>query len=533
MSNEQSHQAPKSFIQQLISQGFHRHRPVQTFEDFEIYELDLTSLKLNVQWFIPFIVPRQPSTAEEVGPEQIKQLWHAVSAQFKQHPKLIIFLLQGNAALPKKNPDMEELREKGVVIWDQKVMQAVAGTSDTQARQKLISNKLVEVVGRGAMSPYVSGRPAVGGRFFGRSTQLRQFLPDDSNCTIIGNRRIGKTSLLKEIKERLKLRGYRTAEIYGATVKSTVDFVIQLLNELGEYRKAQQVTKNNFQVTSLPRWVKHIATEDPVAVFVDELDYILEFDAQQQFNLMHTLRAIFETNSQCRIFFAGFRRVMKEKQDMKSPLFNFTKTIELQGFSREETQDMVIKPMSHLGLDVAKTDLPQQIYHMTAGHPEHIQICCAELVGMYEEQNQIPRPGDLISRVLKSTDYKQKVMGAFLSNTNAFEELVCYLLIKEAGGPILNYEFSPARIREMLERYGDKVSHEAKTVDGVISNLSVSGIIVGVPGSDNYRFASPMLASYCSVLNIDKSIQDSLKKVEKNPDLYHTPASAEDLIHKT
>ena len=532
MSVEPSVQTPKTFIQHLHSLGFLRHRPIATFDEFEVNELDLTPLKLNVSFFIPFIIPKQ-LTLEQISVSQITDLWQVVVENFSQGQKINILLISGNVDLQKDDARLVALEEKGVVIWDQKAMQAIVGATDLSAKFKLISKGPLDVMGRGSLSPYVSGRPAVGGRFFGRSNQLRPILAEDSNCTILGNRRIGKTSLLKQIKERLKLKGYRTAEVYGATCSSTDDFVIKLLRELDEFQKAQKVERSPYNATSLPRWIKQMAVKTPVAVFVDELDHILEFDAKQNYELMHTLREIFESNAQCRVFFAGFRRVMSERQSLGSPLFNFTKPIELQGFTQEETYEMVTKPLTHLGIEVMNTDLPKDIFIATAGHPEHIQICCAELIKFYEEKDRVPQAPELISRVLDSTEYKQKVLGAFLSNTNPFEELVCYLLIKDARERINEYEFSPANVREMLETYGDTVNHDVKTILGVINNLSVSGIIVNVGGgAQRYRFSSPMLAEYCRAINIDKSIGDALRKVGVNPDLYFTPA-VDEQIHIT
>ncbi len=528
MSNEHTPQSPKAVVQHLIDHGFARHRPLTTFPEFEVYELDLTHLKLNVSFFVPFIVPRQLTNAERVSPAEVRRLWHKVEGQFGQRHKMTVLLLGGTWDAGADEQIHTELGQQGVVVWDQSVMQKIVRAPDYAARAKIMGLELVSQIGREALSPYVSGRPAVGGRFFGRSTQLRQILPEDSNCTILGNRRIGKTSLLKEIKERLKLKGFRTAEVYGATCHTTEDFVVKLLAELGEFQKQQQVIKNPYHATSLPRWLKQIAVKEPVAVFVDELDHILDFDAQQDYTLMNMLREIFESNEQCRVFFAGFRRVMSEREMVGSPLFNFTRPIDLGGFSQDETYEMVAKPLSHLGIDLAGSDLSLSIYQTTAGHPEQIQIWCAEVIRLYEEDGHIPDIKRLSDKVLDSTEYKQKVFGAFLSNTNPIEALACYLLIR--GGRLPGeYEFKIADIGHLLEQYGEGISHDNKTVTGLINNLTVSGIIDRVRGSDTYRFSSPMLIRYCQDLDIDKSIRDALKKAKETPDLYHTPPHEEEI----
>ena len=58
------------------------------------------------------------------------------------------------------------------------------------------------------------------------------------NCTIVGNRRIGKTSLLHEIEERLSAiyvpnQTIHFAKLYSSKLKSTWDAVYLTLNQLG------------------------------------------------------------------------------------------------------------------------------------------------------------------------------------------------------------------------------------------------------------------------------------------------------------
>jgi hypothetical protein len=517
MSSEWHFQTPKMFIQHLIEHGFSRHRPVSRFEDYEVHELDLTLLKLNVSFLTPFIIPKHLTDPDGVTSAHIKHLWRSVERASKGRRKFTIILAHGRVRPSDSDQTLTEFGEEGVTVWDQMTIQAIADTAGPHEKLRLMGKKLVEAFGRESLSPYVSGRPAVGGRFFGRTHQVRHILADDSNCTILGNRRIGKTSLLKEINERLKLKGFRTAEVYGATCHTTEDFVVKLLGELGEFQKQQQVIRNPYHATSLPRWLKQIAVKGPVAVFVDELDHMLEFDAQQEYTLMNMLREISESNEQCRVFFAGFRRVMSEREMVSSPLFNFTRPIYLGGFSREETYEMVVRPLSHLGIDVTHTDLPPHIHASTAGHPEHIQVFCAELIRSYEETHKLPQEAELITRVMDSPQYKQKVMGAFLSNTNLFEELLCYLLMEESinSGQHQWYEFRPADVDRVFKTVG--VMIPLRGIMSMMKNLSVSGITKIIPGAgaENYRFSSPLLIEYLRELNLKFCIEKALERIRQ------------------
>jgi hypothetical protein len=311
---------------------------------------------------------------------------------------------------------------------DRSTIDCICNTDDGGGKAKAVSAALVEYLGRESLSPYVSGRPAIGGRFFGRSSFVNTIVPSPGNFTIIGNRRIGKTSLLKEIRERLKLQGFRTGEIYGATCSSTADVVYKLLQTLGRYREAEHVLTDPHRAMNLASYVQKIPDIEKVpgvAVFIDELDRILEFDAKQDNEVLHLLRETFEGNSACRVFLAGFRKVMEVSRSMETPNFNFTTLIELQLFNREETYGMVTKPLERLGIEVANTDLPGIIYRETGGHPELIQIHCAAIVRWFQKHNTIPRGIDLLTEVFDNEEYKQKVLGTFLANTNPHEALLC------------------------------------------------------------------------------------------------------------
>src|SRR5262249_15127227 len=135
-----------------------------------------------------------------------------------------------------------------------------------------------------------------------------------------------------------------------------------------------------------------------VAVFVDELDELLERDLGEGEYLMKILRATFQGQDNCRIFFAGFRNVMAEALRGNSELFNFTEKIYLRGLSRQETREMVENPLTLLGVDI-HDDHIARIYQETKGHPELIQFYCNALLSITEETGQPPDANDLVSHV--------------------------------------------------------------------------------------------------------------------------------------
>jgi hypothetical protein len=517
--------------------GFKRNGPVGGSDDFEIHNLDLTALKLNVTWFNPFMISKRLSGHKVVTADQIVNIRPELERATRATPMLsrfVVLTLGGKLTMLDERL-MDDLRQNRIAIIDRTTIDAVLNTEEQEQKEALLAAALVRFLGREALSPYESGRPARGGRFFGRSTIMRRLLPGGGNYTLIGNRRIGKTSVLQELRDRLKLLGFRTADVYGATCNSTVDVVFSLLTELHQDREAEEILLEPHKVRLLPSFIHAIPEKKrtPVAIFVDELDHILEFDALQKYEVLHLLRNTFITHDHCRIFLAGFRKVMEARQLLNTPPFNFTYLQDLPLFSREETYEMITKPLVRLGINVAGSNLPESIYRETGGHPELIQIHCSEIVRFFDKNRRVPSAADLLAHVFNTEEYKQKVLGTFLANTNSHEELLCYLLIADAEQTEHppDYEFGPEEVNRVLKTVDLRLG--IREIEGITTNLKVSGIVAPVSGSfARYRFAAPQLVNYCIALKLDFCIEKALERIKEAPDgeltIWSDPDQAED-----
>jgi Cdc6-like AAA superfamily ATPase len=522
MSGEIGYQPPGAFITYLMKNGFKRRRPPSSDEGFETHYLDLTGLKLDVSRFTPFLVSKRLSSRSSVTQENLEPVLPSAEAIAKKDGGMAVLVL-GGKLLQGAARVAEEIGSSNVVILDKSDIDLIMAAKDPEAKTKLLSLALVRFLGREQLSPYTTGRPAAGGRFFARTAYVKQILRGVANYTIVGNRRIGKTSLLNEVKEQLLLQNehYRIAEVYGGSCHSTLDVVFDILQKLDQFLPANRIIELPHTVRNLPETIHKMANSEkrPVAIFIDELDHILAFDERQNYELLHLLRATFLKHDSCRIIMAGFRKVMESVHLLNHPLYNFGKTIELPLFSREETYEMVKRPLDHLDIDVGASDLPEAIYRETSGHPELIQVHCAEIVRHVEETGKVPDETTHLTRMFESPEYKQRVMGAFLANTNAHEELLCYLLIAdgENTGSAADYEFGPQEVDKVLK--GKGINYNLNRINTITNNLKMSGIITRVTGTSmRFRFSVPQFASYCSSLDLNFCIDKALEKIEDAPD---------------
>jgi Cdc6-like AAA superfamily ATPase len=516
---------PGAFIRHLAEKrSFQRNRAVQSTDLFEIHSLDLSSLKLNVGSFIPFVVARQLSAHKVVRREQIEQVIPELQTLVRESEAQFVVLVIGGTLHFDPADNLRNVGSRPVVIISNPGIQAIINAPNKEIACQVLSDHLVKYLGPQSLSPYRPGRPAWGGRFFGRQEALNRAVGGGrfgGNFTILGNRRIGKTSLLQEVRRRLERDNprLRTTTIYGNNFHSAFDVVREIL-----YALRPDVHR---RLVDDPGLVDHLATHisnlpdsrnEDVAVFIDELDHILDFDSKQGYRLLNLLRASFE-HDRCRVFFAGFRTVMAAKNKLDTPLYNFTEPIVLASLTRHETNEMIVGPLTRLGISVPPS-LTELIMHETSGHPELIQIFCSKIVELVGASRTTPRPDHLVAAIVDDDIFRQKVYRTFLYNTNPMEKLLTYLLISEVGDPqrgVNSYEFTLKDCNSLLNRAGIKLS--LSQIDTLVENLLVGGVIGPVLGRlRTFRFAVPRLAEYCLAEDLDFTIEKAKEEIATQPD---------------
>jgi hypothetical protein len=366
------------------------------------------------------------------------------------------------------------------------------------------------------LSPYHSTIPAVAGSFFGRAQILKKVFDVQDNFVFVGNRRIGKTSLLQEIKHRLnRTKGpIAIADLYGATCTDEGEVLIRLLNDIdpsGNFERHATIDtlKDVFRST-----VVRLAKQGLVVIIIDELDKILEFDHAHGHSLMDILRDVFNKTENTRFYGAGFRKTRQAAADNNNPLFGFTKRELLGRLTLQETRDMVELPLLRLGIDVRGTPITEAIYTETTGHPELVQMCCAEIIRLADEGESVSSPTELLMQVFQSGEFREKVLGAFMSNANAPERLASYLLMQmgiESGVTFDNLDFDFKEINTCLKRVGKELTD----VDlyTITDHLLLCGVLVQQKGGHRFRFAVPQLARYCQNYDLKFMIEKSLDEV--------------------
>ena len=102
---------------------------------------------------------------------------------------------------------------------------------------RLMLDIVMRQVPRAQLAPYESSRPVFGSRFFGRDGEINRIMNHpDRSYLLLGLRRVGKTSLLKEVRRRLDeadpVEGNQTRRFYldCTVIDSEEEFYLSLIH---------------------------------------------------------------------------------------------------------------------------------------------------------------------------------------------------------------------------------------------------------------------------------------------------------------
>jgi hypothetical protein len=521
---------PSHFIKHLENNLFERHRGVREETDFHIYYLDLTPLQLDVGLYIPFFVPTGLPVGKWVTAAQLDPIVEKVRGY--QHPgdnsRYFSVIVIGNKLQydPKKRG--RNIGRHDIAVIDLATLREAYKHDDPETLTPVVAKPLIEYLGREKLSPYKHSTIAIAGRFFGRSDLLgRVHAQRSTNFTFCGNRRIGKTSLLMEIRRQLRKRDVETAWVYGNTCHSTGDVLKQIVQELG-IAKPEQAVSESVLTEEFPSLIQSITRTRDVAIFIDELDHVLEFDDRQSNRLLELLRGVSQ-QERCRVFMAGFRKTLDATRRREHPLFNFGQNPIVAGLTRGEISNMVTGPLSRLGFAI-EPDLAVAIETETAGQPELIQVFCDVILRHFTPGPRL-KPAEVLEKVFQGETFREKVLGAFLMNFNPLEKLASYALFEKAereGADFDQFEFSFKDLDQVLTAQEQQLTEAEENV--LLNNLRAGGAILPVREGVAYRVAVPQLGRYCAMMGLDSSIekakQDLKLQDRRLPALFATPQGA-------
>ena len=511
---------PRHFVTRLGSFQLPQSRPCETWRGFQVHWVDLRRLKLGLGAFVPFVSLLDPESYEG---DLLLDLTEFSRESAGASPTICL----AHEADKFAWVDAGRLRQHAIGVIPHASQVDCGNARDQEPCFRLLGLTLAKTIGESGLSPYSPGRPASGPRFFGRAKVLNEIVPGKAvrNCTIVGNRRIGKTSLLHEVRERLAdvyLPGktIHFAEIYANKARSTWDMVYLILSKLGiqvpsHWAKFGAIAPR--YVNRFPQLLHDFARrkQTKVVILIDEFDAFLERDAQNNWEFLHLLREAGSEDGPCSVIIAGFRLLMLMRVRQDNPYYNFTHEITLTPLSKDETLEMVISPLARLGIDIASTNIPGVIHRETRGHPEMVQMYCQAIISLYERRHAVPGDAELQQYVTRDAAFTRTILHTFLNNANHFEQILCLTLMQRAvssGQGVAEFEFRISDAEQALSQVQQSLNNAEMAT--VLNNLVVGSFVERVTGAPGkYRFAIPQLVRFCQAVDLNDLLANALTRL--------------------
>jgi GTPase SAR1 family protein len=257
-------------------------------------------------------------------------------------------------------------------------------------------------------NPYISGGPVrEPDMFFGREELLKRIINTLHNNSIMihGPRRIGKTSLLYQLADRLRatsdpdyvfipalidLEGTAQAEFFHTLMEEILEdcqsYLTERLplvcNEKGEVAYTHRDFARDLR-TLIGHLQQSSNKEVRLILLLDEVDVMNRYDQLVQQQLRRIFMKTFARNLGAVV--AGVH-ISKEWERLESPWYNLFLEMELPPLSHEQAVRLIKEPVK--GVYSYEDEAVEAIWEYSQGHPQLVQQLCLEVVNQLLQEKR-------------------------------------------------------------------------------------------------------------------------------------------------
>jgi hypothetical protein len=449
---------------------------------FEIFYLDLSAWKLRLSNRTP-VIWVQTKDLSSVSSQHLMQSLGDVIRERNLSRQIVLVLVDGNSVPLFRYKT--SLNYNLVLIGAEEQKRVVHSRRPSGEVLDMISAQ----VPISFLSPYETRAPVTGSRFFGREHEIARILANpDTNHAVLGIRRIGKTSLLREIERTLNEResGVHVVYLECSDLLSTDDYIREVVRKLNP----KELPRLHLQkyIFFFPNFLErmHQISKSKMIFLLDEVDNLVIMQ-RGDWELFRMLRAS-SNKGACQYIIAGFREAMREQYLIDSPFYNFAQEVRLNEFTRQQARHLIITPMENLRVRIhSEEEVVSRIFEETAGHPNLIQYYCLILLRRMDQTGQREIAPNSLIDVYSDEGFTSHLLTSFMKNKENREKAMIYaiLLAAEEGG---SKGFGHEEIDRVLHKQG--ITLQQNAIDEACNVLTLAGVIHR-KGRD-FHFTSPV-----------------------------------------
>jgi hypothetical protein len=479
---------------------------------YELFTIDLSSWKLRLSNRTTVIWVKTKDL-DNVPSQHVMQSMGDVLRERNLNRQIVLVLFDGNSApLFRHRAGLDH----NLVLIGAEEQKAV-----TQSRRP--SGELLDLISAQVpisfLSPYETRAPVTGSRFFGREHEIARILSNpDTNHAILGIRRIGKTSLLREI-ERLLLEREASSRLPLDTplqekvvylecsdLLSTDDYIREVVRKLNP-RELPRLEMQKY-VFFFPNFLERMSKQlkSKIVFLLDEIDNLVIMQ-RGDWELFRMLRAS-SNKGACQYIIAGFREAMREQYMLDSPFYNFTQEIRLSEFTRQQARQLIVTPMENLRVRIRnEEEVVNRIYEETAGHPNLIQYYCLILLRKLDQTGGREISPESLIDVYADEGFSSHLLTSFMQNTENREKALVYALLLSADDAG-SCGYTQEQIDNLLVKSGLLLPQKA--IDEACNVLTLAGVMHRKGWE--YYFTSPV---FTKVLKQTYDLRYLFRKVKE------------------
>ena len=374
--------------------------------------------------------------------------------------------------------------------------------------------------------PYTAGNPVKGEEnFFGREDIFQEVMrvlrnPQSNAIVLYGQRRIGKTSVLLELEQRLESSGQFTPvyfDLQDKAAKPLADILFELAYLIADKTRQKAPDRANFDSYGdyfrkkfLPEMAQQ-ARSDGLVLLFDEFDVLETPDGrhpesrQAGHKFFPYLRQLMTDVMKVHFGYVIGRRPEELSPD-KLGAFKSVPAAHVSLLDRETTESVVRQSERNGSLEWSNKAV-EKVWEWTQGHPFLTQLLCSVVWNNAHDS-------DLLRAPIEAKDVEAAVGQALESGAMSFawiwkglppaEHLVMSAMA-EAGDVIITQE----NLDEILNRSGARlIMRELKLAPDALVKL---GLLRPVDG--DYRFAVPLIRRWIATNQPLRRVKEELDRI--------------------
>ncbi len=357
-----------------------------------------------------FLTATQPPDGDPLAQ---RETWHALArlrraAQEAHTVQMSVSRLVRSQALNRALAEVNEIVTgvEQIPRAERELVRAIATTW-----RDLLLNTTAEV-GQAAptqpvRNPYITGDPVIGKGLVGRDDVLRRLeelwygSASPPSVVIFGHRRMGKTSILRNLDGRLGSRvhvAYVNLLVLGDLRNGAADLFVKLADSIADIFQHKQLpapTVDDAAFDRRPelafeRYLKQVGAilnEQRLIIALDEFEQLEEWITNNRLptDIMKTLRGYIQMDERIAFAFAGLHTLEEMSSNYFQPFFASVIPVKVSFLSRGAIDQVLANPPDpEFALDYEREAL-DDIYALTNGQPYLVQLIGHRLVSRFND----------------------------------------------------------------------------------------------------------------------------------------------------